>query len=68
VWPTAHVLPLTHGLAAIRDLLAGEQLAPILANAGLELAVGAGWLLLALASFNRLAEAGRRDGSIEFSV
>lgn len=64
----AQLLPLTHGLAAIRDLLAGEAAAVVLANVGLELAVGAGWLLLALFSFDRLAEAGRRDGSIEFST
>ncbi|MDP8911890.1 MAG: ABC transporter permease, partial [Actinomycetota bacterium] len=64
----ANVLPLTHGLAAIRDLLAGEPLAVLLPNVGLEIAVGLGWLALALVSFNRLAEGGRRDGSIEFAT
>jgi ABC-2 type transport system permease protein len=63
----AHALPLTHGLEAIRDLLAGASAATILPNVGLELAVGAAWLGLALVTFNRLAEQGRRDGSIEFA-
>jgi ABC-2 type transport system permease protein len=62
----AHVLPLTHGLEAIRDLLHGTGAAAILANAGLEAAVGAGWLALAFVTFDRWAEHGRRDGSIEF--
>jgi ABC-2 type transport system permease protein len=64
----AHALPLTHGLEAIRDLLAGGGATVILANACLELAVGAAWLGLALVTFNRLAEQGRRDGSIEFAA
>ena len=64
----AHALPLTHGLRAIRDLLAGEPLVQLLPNVGLELLVGAAWLALALLTFNRLAEGGRRDGSIEFAT
>jgi len=63
----ANILPLTHGLEAIRDLLAGEAAAEILPNVGLEAAVGLGWLGLALLTFNHLAESGRRDGSIEFA-
>lgn len=62
----AEILPLTHGLRAIRDLLAGEPLAALLPNVGLEAAVGLGWLVVALLTFDRLAEQGRRDGSIEF--
>jgi len=71
-WPgpvqwLAHALPLTHGLQAIRGLLAGEGAAAILPNVALEALVGLGWLGAALLTFNRLAESGRRDGSIEFA-
>lgn len=62
----AHALPLTHGLQAIRDLLNGEPLPTLLPNVGLELVVGAAWFTLAVMTFQRFAEHGRRDGSIEF--
>ena len=62
----AHALPLTHGLEAIRDLLRGAPAAEILPNIGLELAVGLSWFALAVLTFDRLAERGRHDGSIEF--
>ena len=64
----ADLLPLTHGLDAIRQLFAGGPVADILGNAALEAMVGAGWMVLALATFRRLADAGRRDGSIVFST
>jgi len=64
----AHALPLTHGLLAIRELLAGAGGATVLAYTGAELLVGLGWLALALLTFDRLAEHGRRDGSIELAV
>jgi ABC-2 type transport system permease protein len=64
----SQVLPLTHGLEAIRGLLAGSGAWDVLGNVGLELLVGSGWFLLALLTFNRLAENGRRDGSIEFAL
>ena len=63
----AGLLPLTHGLEAIRELLGDARLPVVLGNVGLELLVGAGWLLLSLLTFHRLADAGRRDGSIVFS-
>lgn len=62
----AEVLPLTHGLRAIRETLAGEGAATILTNVGFEGIVGVGWLAAALLTFDHLAESGRRDGSIEF--
>ena len=62
----AHALPLTHGLEAIRDLLRGEPLVELLPNVGLELLVGSVWFALSIVTFDRLAERGRRDGSIEF--
>lgn len=58
-------LPLKHGLIAIRNLL--DQRGPILRPIMLELLVGIGWLLIAMLAFRRLAEGGRKDGSIEFA-
>jgi ABC-2 type transport system permease protein len=63
----AGLLPLTHGLDAIRGVLDGAAAATVAADVGLELLVGAGWLALSLLTFRRLADAGRRDGSIVFS-
>ncbi len=63
----AGLLPLTHGLEAIRGLLSNARPAAVVGSIGLELLVGAGWLLLSLLTFHRLAEAGRREGSIVFS-
>lgn len=70
-WPAplpqvAQVLPLTHGLQAVRDLLHGGAAGGVLANVGLELLVGAGWALVAMFTYWQLVERGRRDGSIEF--
>lgn len=70
-WPSwvqhvASVLPVTHGLAAVRGLLAGAGAGAVLRQAALEAAVGAGWLVVAVLTFRRLAERGRHDGSIEF--
>lgn len=72
VWPVgiralASLLPVTHGLAAIRLLLDGGGAAPVLRGLGLELLVGAGWYLLALLSIRRLVDRGRADGSIEYA-
>lgn len=64
VQAVAHVLPLTNGLHAIRGLLGQEEVS-VLGYAGRELAVGAGWFLLALPSFRWLAEGGRRDGTLD---
>lgn len=62
----SQALPLTHGLAGIRHVLAGD-LAPAAARAGLEAAVGLAWLGVALATFGRFVRHGRRDGSLEFA-
>ena len=62
------ILPLTHGLDAIRELFAGGPVAAIVGNAALEALVALGWMALALVTFRRLADAGRRDGSIVFST
>lgn len=63
----ANVLPLTHGLQAIRDVLSGVGGSEILLDVALEALVGVAWLTASLFTFNRLAERGRRDGSIEFA-
>ncbi|MDX1659410.1 MAG: ABC transporter permease [Nitriliruptorales bacterium] len=60
----AYVLPLTHGLRAIRGAL-GQADYAIWAEAGAELLVGAAWLALALMGFAWLAEGGRRDGTLD---
>ncbi|WP_186315852.1 ABC transporter permease [Catellatospora sichuanensis] len=70
-WPApvqylANVLPLTHGLQAVREVLADGRLADIGRQAALECSVALGWLVLAGLAFRHLAESGRRDGSIEF--
>jgi ABC-2 type transport system permease protein len=70
-WPAwvqaiASVLPLNHGLAALRALLANGSWVTVGREFALELAVAAGWLLVAALTFHRFAEHGRRDGSIEF--
>jgi len=65
-WVT-QALPLTHGLDAVRQLFGSGAAGSVLADAGLELAVGAGWFGLSLATFRTLADAGRRDGSLVFS-
>lgn len=65
-WISA-VLPLTHGLHAIRELYGAARPGVILSSAAREGLVLLGWLAVSLLTFHRLADAGRRDGSIVFS-
>lgn len=70
-WPepvqwAAGLLPVTHGLAAVRGVLTGLPSAKVVGLAALELAIAIGWLLVAVCAFHRFAESGRRSGSIEF--
>ncbi|MER7419089.1 ABC transporter permease [Micromonospora peucetia] len=70
-WPTwlqtiVNFLPLTHGLQAIRTVLAGGAGSEVLVQLALEVLVGAGWLAVAAASINRVVTRGRADGSLEF--
>ena len=70
-WPgfvqfVVKLLPITHGLQAIRLLLDEASAGAILQAAALEAAVGLGWIALAVLAMDRMANAGRRDGSIEF--
>ena len=71
-WPAwvqvvANCLPLTHGLQAVRLLLAGAPAGEVWWQLAAEAAVGGWWLLAALVSLQRLVEHGRSDGSIEFA-
>ncbi len=70
-WPgsvqfVVKLLPITHGLEAIRLLLDGAPAHAILQAAALEAVVGTGWLVLAMLAMDRIAESGRKSGSIEF--
>lgn len=56
---------MTHGLAAIRSVLNGESAATILANVAMEFGVAVGWFVVAALTMDRMADAGRRNGSIE---
>jgi ABC-2 type transport system permease protein len=69
-WPgpvtvLANVLPVTHGLHAIRLALAGAPAGQVLASASLEALVGACWFVTALLTFDRLTQRGRADGTID---
>lgn len=66
-WVSA-CLPLTHGLDAVRELYAAARPGVVIGYAALEVLVLAAWLTLALLTFRRLADAGRRDGTIVFSA
>ena len=70
-WPDSveafvKLLPITHGLQAIRLLLDEASALAILKEAGLEVLVGLGWIVIAIFVMDRMANAGRADGSIEF--
>lgn len=64
----SRLLPLTNGLLAIRGVFEGAPASTILGDAALEAAVGLGWMIAALLSFNRLASRGRRDGSLDYGA
>jgi ABC-2 type transport system permease protein len=62
----ASVIPLKHGLDAIRGVLAGAPAPGIVVSSMTAIALAAGWCALAVVSLQLLAERGRRDGSLEF--
>lgn len=69
-WPLplrlcSEVLPVTHGLVAVRTLLAGGAATTVLGQVLLEIVVGAGWLTLAIVALRRAVEADRRSGRLE---
>ena len=61
-------LPITNGLEAIRDVIAGAPASTIAAHVGAELLVMSGWLALALVTFGAFVRAGQRDGSLEYAA
>lgn len=63
----AQVFPLTHGLRAVRAVVDGAVFTEVAGDAGLCLLVGVMWMVIAASIFERFAEAGRRDGSIDFA-
>ncbi|WP_128378868.1 ABC transporter permease [Streptomyces cavernae] len=72
-WPApvqtlAALLPITHELVALRELLDGAPLSAILPDAAAGALVGAAWLAIAVVAFGRVGERGRRDGTIEFGA
>lgn len=71
-WPgpvraIASALPLTHGLKALRLLLAGGSYAAAGAAITAELAVGACWLVIALLVMTVTVHKGRKNGNLELS-
>lgn len=60
------VLPLTHGLRAVREVLAGEAGARTAGLAAWEALVGACWLAAAIAVLGWRARRSRRDGAALF--
>ncbi|MFD6624416.1 ABC transporter permease [Streptomyces diastaticus] len=72
-WPpalqyVADVLPLTHGLEALRELLGDGSTARAMTAVGLEVLVAAGWLALGVLLFTWAVAGERRRGTIELSA
>jgi ABC-2 type transport system permease protein len=72
-WPApihalTQVMPITHGLQAIRDMLAGASAGTVLGQLGLEVVVGAGWLAVAAVAIDRVVKHGVATGSLEFGT
>lgn len=68
-WPLraiAGTLPVTHGLMAVRAILAGSAAGPVLREVGLEAAVGIGWLCVACFALARVVRQGIAAGTLEF--
>ncbi|AJC52655.1 MULTISPECIES: ABC transporter permease [Streptomyces] len=65
-WAT-EVLPLTHGLTAMRTLAAAGPFSDVVGQLGLEVCVAGLWAALTLVFFERIAGKGRRDGSLNFT-
>jgi ABC-2 type transport system permease protein len=72
-WPKpiqaiASALPLTHGLEALRLLLAGGSYAAAGEDTAAELAVGACWLVIALLVMKLAVHKGRKNGTLELKA
>ncbi len=71
-WPNwvevvASLLPLTHGLKAIRAIFDGATLPTTVPQILAEAIVGASWFAVAVLAFRHFVNSGRRDGTIEFA-
>lgn len=69
-WPgpvqaVANLLPVTHGLLAVRQLLDGSGLAAVAPQVGAEVLVGAGWLTASALSYRRFFRRARATGSLD---
>lgn len=70
-WPAplqayADILPVTHGLQAVRDVLAAAPAGAVLGQVALEILVGLGWLAAAAISIDLVVRRGIATGSLEF--
>ena len=68
-WPAplpqiASALPITHGLAAIRSILAGGGIVQALPSIGWELVVTVGWLIAGYIAYSMVVRDARRRGSL----
>jgi ABC-2 type transport system permease protein len=71
-WPEwvqalASVLPVTHGLEALRVFLAGGAIAEVTWGIALEAVVGSCWFLLGVVTLDRTVAVARRTGAVEFA-
>jgi hypothetical protein len=69
-WPgpvqaVANLLPVTHGLLAVRQVLDGGSLAAAAPQVGAELLVAAGWLAASWLSYHRFFRRARITGSFD---
>jgi ABC-2 type transport system permease protein len=72
-WPApvrvlASVLPLSHGLTALRLLLAGGSYVVAVSGLAIELAVGAGWLTVGLCLLGFAVHRGRVKGTLDLTA
>lgn len=70
-WPLplrviAEIVPVTHGLMAVRGVLSGAPAATVLGQAALEALVGIGWLSVAWLALARVVRQGIAAGTLEF--
>ncbi|MFJ9378740.1 ABC transporter permease [Streptomyces sp. NPDC101455] len=72
-WPpwvraVSDTLPLTHALAAVRRLIAGDTAAAVTRSAALALLTGTLWLGLAFLAIRLVRDRGRRTGSFDYGT
>lgn len=64
----AQLFPLTHGLHAMRSIIASAPVGTVMVDVVWCTLAGLAWFTVASLWFERFAERGRRDGSIEFAL